>query len=142
MLIGDILRRNAKFYPEKTAIVFEGNRYKYGELNYRVTRLANALRAKGIEKGDRVGILEHPCHQYIELYIAVPKIGAILTPLNCRLTGHELEYIINDALKKIADGIYFHVGNACPEFWEQTRVVAGINLAEDLLGCALSLLDH
>ena len=53
-----------------------------------------------------------------------------------------IELIINNAIKKLADNIYFFEGNACPEFWEQTRVVAGINLAEDLLGCALSLLDH
>ncbi|MFH1623756.1 MAG: long-chain-fatty-acid--CoA ligase, partial [Pseudomonadota bacterium] len=58
---------------------------------------ANGLRAKGIGKGDRVGLLEHPCPQYLELYIAIPKIGAVLTPLNCRLAGRELEYIINDA---------------------------------------------
>lgn len=97
MLIGDILRRNAKLYPHKTAIVFEGKKYSYGELDDRIKRLANRLRAKGIGKGDRVGLLEHPCPQYIELYIAIPKIGAVLTPLNCRLAGRELEYIINDA---------------------------------------------
>jgi len=97
MLIGDILRRNAKLCPHKTAIVFEGNQYSYGELDDRVKRLANGLRAKGIGKGDRVGLLEHPCPEYIELYIAIPKIGAVLTPLNCRLAGREMEYIINDA---------------------------------------------
>jgi hypothetical protein len=53
-----------------------------------------------------------------------------------------IELIINDSLVKLRDKIYFFEGNACPEFWEQTRVVAGINLAEDLLKCASSLLDQ
>ena len=52
-----------------------------------------------------------------------------------------IESIVNKTLRKTADKVYFHEGNACPEFWEQTRVVAGINLAEDLLYCALSLMD-
>ena len=68
MLMGDIIRRNAKLFSDKTAIVFEGKKYSYGELDDRVKRLANGLRAKGIGKGDRVGLLEHPCPQYIELY--------------------------------------------------------------------------
>ncbi|MBN2335075.1 hypothetical protein JXL21_05905 [Candidatus Bathyarchaeota archaeon] len=53
-----------------------------------------------------------------------------------------IEAVVNDTLDKTADNIYFHEGNACPEFWEQTRVVAGINLAEDMLGCAQSLIDR
>jgi hypothetical protein len=52
-----------------------------------------------------------------------------------------IETIINDTLEKVQDSIYFHEGNACPEFWEQTRIVGGVNLAEDLLRCASSLLD-
>jgi O-succinylbenzoate-CoA ligase len=97
MLLGDLLRRNAKLYPNKTAIIFEDQRWSYAELDKRVKKLANGLRANGVGRGDRVGLLEHPCPQYIELYIAIPKTGAVLVPLNCRLTGHELEYIINDA---------------------------------------------
>ncbi|KAF0119810.1 MAG: acyl-CoA synthetase (AMP-forming)/AMP-acid ligase II [bacterium] len=101
MLLGDILRRNAKLFPDKTAVIFKDKRCSYRELNDRVKRLANGLKAKGIEKGDKVGLLEHPCPQYIELYIAIPKIGAVLTPLNCRLAGRELEFIINDAEVKM-----------------------------------------
>ena len=101
MLLGNILRRNAKLYPEKTAIIFEDKKYTYGELENRIQRLANGLMARGISRGDRVGLLEHPCPQYIELYLAIPKIGAVLVPLNCRLSGRELEYIINDAEVKM-----------------------------------------
>ncbi len=101
MLLGDILRRSAKLYPDKTAIVFRDKKWNYRQLNDRVTRLANGLRSKGIGRGDRVGLLQHPCPEYMELYIAIPKIGAVLVPLNCRLAGRELEYIINDAEAKM-----------------------------------------
>ena len=97
MLLGNILRRNAKLYPDKTAIIYEEKKYNYSELELRVKKLANGLLLNGVKKGDRVGVLGHPSPQYIELYIAIPKIGAILTPLNCRLSARELKYIINDA---------------------------------------------
>jgi hypothetical protein len=52
-----------------------------------------------------------------------------------------IEGVVNETLEKTRDSIYFHEGNACPEFWEQTRIVGGVNLAEDLLACAQSLID-
>jgi hypothetical protein len=52
-----------------------------------------------------------------------------------------IEDTVNETLDKAQNSVYFHEGNACPEFWEQTRVVGGANLAEDFLKCALSLLD-
>ena len=53
-----------------------------------------------------------------------------------------LESVVNGTLSSCAENVFFHEGSACPEFWEQTRVVAGINVAEDLLGCARSLIDR
>ena len=97
MLLGDILRRNAKLHPDKTAIIYGDMKYNYFEIEERVKKLAKGLLMKGIKRGDRVGLLEHPCPQFIELYIAIPRIGAVLVPLNCRLSSNELEYIINDA---------------------------------------------
>ncbi|MDY6856589.1 MAG: fatty acid--CoA ligase [Thermodesulfobacteriota bacterium] len=101
MLLGDILKRSAKLYSDKTAVVFKKERLSYKEIDYRVKRLAKGLLSRGVQKGDRVGLLEHPCPRYIELYTAVPKIGAVFVPLNCRLAGKELEYIINDAEIKV-----------------------------------------
>jgi glutathione synthase/RimK-type ligase-like ATP-grasp enzyme len=53
-----------------------------------------------------------------------------------------IESVINSTLSKTANDVYFHEGNACPEFWEQTRVVAGINPAVDLIKCAQSILNR
>ena len=52
-----------------------------------------------------------------------------------------IQGVVNETLDKCRDSVYFHEGNACPEFWEQTRIVGGVNVAEDLLTCALGLID-
>ena len=52
-----------------------------------------------------------------------------------------IQGVVNETLEKCRDSVYFHEGNACPEFWEQTRMVGGVNVAEDLLTCALGLID-
>ena len=53
-----------------------------------------------------------------------------------------IEGAIEESLREKRDSVFFHEGNACPEFWEQTRLVGGVNVAESLLRCALSLLDR
>lgn len=97
MLLMDICRRNAKLYPNKMAIVFKDVRYTFKEFQERTNRLANALIDLGVQKGDRVAVLLNNCHQYVELYFAIPKCGAIITPLNYRLAGRELSWILNNA---------------------------------------------
>ena len=53
-----------------------------------------------------------------------------------------IQAAIEESLKRKQDSVLFHEGNACPEYWEQTRIVGGINIAESLLRCAQSLLDN
>jgi hypothetical protein len=48
---------------------------------------------------------------------------------------------IEETIEKSKQTILFHEANACPEFWEQTRLIAGVNLAEPLLECAESIID-
>ena len=55
--------------------------------------------------------------------------------------GH-IKGVINDTLEASKETVVFHEGNACPEFWEQTRIVGGVNIAESLLRCAQGLLDR
>ena len=70
--------------PEKEAIVFEGKRYTFTELSERVNRLTNALLELGVQKGDRVAMLQVNTNQCVEVYFAVAKAGAIYVPLNFR----------------------------------------------------------
>ncbi|MFC1966667.1 long-chain-fatty-acid--CoA ligase [Chloroflexota bacterium] len=83
--------------PEKDAIVFEEKRYTFSQLNERVNRLGNALSNLGVQKGDRVAMLQVNTNQCVEVYFAVAKIGAIYVPLNFRARGNELVYMLNSS---------------------------------------------
>jgi acyl-CoA synthetase (AMP-forming)/AMP-acid ligase II len=67
----------------------------FSALNERVNRLANALVDLGLEKGDRVGVLVHNCHQFIEIYFALAKAGGIFCPYNNHLKQWELKDILD-----------------------------------------------
>ncbi|MFC1918690.1 long-chain-fatty-acid--CoA ligase [Chloroflexota bacterium] len=83
--------------PDKEAIVFEGKRFAFSQLNDRVNRVGNALLKLGVQKGDRVALLQVNTNQCVEVYFAVAKIGAIYVPLNFRAKGEELTYMLNSA---------------------------------------------
>jgi acyl-CoA synthetase (AMP-forming)/AMP-acid ligase II len=97
MLVGDMVRRNARRYPDKTALVFKDARYTFQELHQRTNSLAQALLGLGLSRGDRVAVLADNSSQYMELYFAAAKGGMVLAPVNTNLPGPELSYIINDS---------------------------------------------
>ena len=97
MITPDFLSISSSICPDRTAIIFENNRLTFNNLNGRVNRLANALKHLGVQKGDRVAFLQVNCHQCVETYFAVAKLGAIYLPLNFRAKEEEQEYMINFA---------------------------------------------
>jgi len=101
MNTSDFLNIASAICPERDSIVFEGKRWTYVQINDRVNRLANALMKLGVEKGDRIGMLQVNCNQYVETYYAAAKLGIIFVPLNFRAKSDELSYMINNAEAKI-----------------------------------------
>lgn len=97
MILGDILRRNAKLYPSKIGLKFEDSSYTYFEFNERVNRLANGLLDLGLTKGDRVGVLERNCAEFIEAYFAIAKSGTVVVPINPRHSKDEFAFLMEDA---------------------------------------------
>jgi len=93
--IGGFLRRAAERHEHKPALIFEGGKISFRQLNSRVNRLAQALLTLGARKGDKVGLLFFNSPEFVETFLAVVKIGAIAVPLNFRLVGQELLYILN-----------------------------------------------
>jgi fatty-acyl-CoA synthase len=89
--------KQAELNPSDTAIIFEGTRRTYGEFAQRVRALAGLLRGAGVCVGDRVGFLGFNQPSFIETMFATVSLGAIFVPLNFRLTGEELAFIIGDA---------------------------------------------
>ncbi|WP_340102215.1 long-chain-fatty-acid--CoA ligase [Salinibaculum salinum] len=90
-------RARENFGEHEAVLTVEGDRLTYDELGDRVDRLSAALQDHGIEKGDRVAVLDPNTHYHLETAYAAIQIGAVHTPLNYRLKPGENEYIINDA---------------------------------------------
>jgi long-chain acyl-CoA synthetase len=90
MCVGNILRRGASKFPDKTAIIFQDKRINYSELNRRVNCLANSLLNMGLKKGDRVAVLVHNCPEFIEMYFACAKSGGVFVPINNLFRQKEL----------------------------------------------------
>jgi fatty-acyl-CoA synthase len=99
--IGDWIKKWSFLQPHKRALIFEDHPFTYQEVNLRTNQLSHYLLELGIRKGDRVSVLLYNCHQYIEIFFALSKIGSILVPLNWRLAGPELEFIIKDSGSRI-----------------------------------------
>jgi fatty-acyl-CoA synthase len=91
------LRYSEEQFPRKTAVVCQDRRFTYAEFGDRVGRLAGALRAAGVKPGDRVAFLSLNCHRLLEAYFGVLEAGGVLLPLNYRLAGSELTYILDDS---------------------------------------------
>ena len=99
--VGNWLVKHAHYDAERIALVYGGRHFTYKELNERVNRLAHALRALGVRKGDRVIGLLFNTNEMIEAVFACGKIGAIFVPINFRLSFEEVLYIVNDSTANI-----------------------------------------
>ncbi len=95
--LADTVLRRAQLNPERTALVFEGEEQTFGEFASTVRKQAQLFRDSGVCFGDRVGFLGFNQPAFLETLFAANAIGAIFVPLNFRLTGEELTFIINDA---------------------------------------------
>jgi acyl-CoA synthetase (AMP-forming)/AMP-acid ligase II len=109
----------------------------WGVFNEKANRVANALLARGIQRGDKVAILMMNCLEWLPIYFGILKAGALAVPLNFRYSANEIDYCLNlaevDALifgpefigrvEQIADKIsrnrlLIFVGDGCPNFAE------------------------
>jgi fatty-acyl-CoA synthase len=99
-----MMERARRLFSNKEIVTKAGpslERYTYGQWAERVGRLANALAKLGVNSGDRVATFAWNNARHLELYFAVPCMGAVLHPLNLRLPGDQLAYIVNHAEDKI-----------------------------------------
>lgn len=95
-VLGDVIERNARYYPDRCAVVFEGKRITYAELAARVRRFANALHAGGLQRQARFAVLAQNCVEYFEAVGAAELAGFIAVTLNWRLAPQELAQIVAD----------------------------------------------
>jgi fatty-acyl-CoA synthase len=88
------LARSASVHPDRVAVVDGTRRWTYAELFERTNRLASSLRARGLERHDRVAALCPNIPALLELHHAVPAAGAVLVAINFRLSAGEIRYIL------------------------------------------------
>jgi fatty-acyl-CoA synthase len=123
--IGDLLRRSAQRYPNKTALICGDVSWTFAEMDAICNRLARGVLGLGMKKGDRVAVLSRNSHAFAALRFAVARIGAILVPINFMLNPDEINFILaNSGAKLLAVG---------PDFVEAARAATAKGSAVETL---------
>jgi acyl-CoA synthetase (AMP-forming)/AMP-acid ligase II len=91
----EFMRRTRRLHPQREAVVDSRLRLSYEEFFDRCDRWSTALQRLGCRQGDRVAYIAPNVHQQLESFYAVPQIGAVLVPINFRLTADDFAYIID-----------------------------------------------
>jgi fatty-acyl-CoA synthase len=99
--IGDMARRAATKYGDKTAIIFRDQTLSFYDLERESRRFAHLMTKYGVKKGDRVALYAYNSHYYPISMIGLAKIGAIQVPINFMLNAEEIAYIINHSGSKV-----------------------------------------
>src|SRR6266545_1489003 len=97
----DFARRTRRLHAGREAIVDGELRLTYGQFFDRCARWSAALQGMGVRSGDRVAIIAPNVHANLEAFYAVPQIGAVLVPINFRLTADDFAYIIHHSGSRV-----------------------------------------
>ncbi|MCP4676963.1 MAG: long-chain fatty acid--CoA ligase [Deltaproteobacteria bacterium] len=98
--LGQIYPVNARKYPDHIAFMDETRSYTFPESNRRVNQISHALLSLGLTKGDKISCYLENCIEICELYVACAKTGIIINPVNFRLVGPEVRFIVDNADSK------------------------------------------
>ncbi|GHC92707.1 acyl-CoA synthetase [Nocardiopsis terrae] len=97
----EFARRTRRLYPRREAVVDREFRLTYEQFFDRCDRWSSALQGMGVEHGDRVAYIAPNTHAQLESFYAVPQLGAVLVPVNFRLTADDFVYIVNHSGAKV-----------------------------------------
>ena len=97
LVIGELVARNARKYPDKLALKMGERSLTYSQWNLRVNKLANAFTEIGIRHDDKVALLLYNGIEILDCYFALAKLGAVSVPVNFRLAGPEIVYVVNNS---------------------------------------------
>jgi acyl-CoA synthetase (AMP-forming)/AMP-acid ligase II len=136
--VAQVVAAQARLQPDKVGARDSRRSITFAQWSERANRLANALLALGLRKGDRVALLGYNCLEWMEMYVALARAGLVAVPINFRLVAAEIEYIavhcearafiVQDELVErvesirdrldIVDGGYVHFGGErAPPGW-------------------------
>ena len=97
LALPEMVARSARLYPDKVALVFGDETRTFAELDDRTNRLANALAARGVRRGDKIAVNLYNRLEIVEAWFGLQKLGACPVPVNFRLVEREVEYIARDS---------------------------------------------
>ena len=95
------VQRWSELHPDKVAILYEDQKISYAELHGRANRASCWLQSLGIEKGDRIAVMLNNRPEFIELYVACARLGAIFVPINFRLATPELHFTLRNCRPRL-----------------------------------------
>ncbi|EDN04659.1 long-chain-fatty-acid-CoA ligase [Histoplasma capsulatum] len=103
MTLGELLEFQCLRYRDLEAVVvpWTGARWTYGQLENESSHLARGLLAKGIQRGDRIGVMAGNCEEYVSLFFAAARVGAILVVINNTYTHAELKHALSHTACKL-----------------------------------------
>lgn len=101
MRVGRLLTGSAERDPDRAALIYDDRPISFAELDERSNRFANALLADGIGPGDRVGVFTKNRPEWVEVFFATAKLGAVLVPINFRLAAREVAHIIEGVAPRL-----------------------------------------
>jgi long-chain acyl-CoA synthetase len=137
MNIAQHVERAAAIFPDHAAIVFEGTALSYRELNARATRLAHAITAHGVGRGDRVALYLPNIPAFAVCYLAALKAGAVAVSINSVFKSGEVKYILDDSGSKVL----FTTGELLPNVPGDRPAVTHVVVCEGDTGGHRSLQD-
>ena len=147
--LGEMLAAQARLAPERIGARDLERRLSFRQWNARACRLANALIGLGLAKGARIAVLAYNALEWAEIYAATAKAGLVAVPINFRLTGPEVRFIIENSgasaliVEDQLTGVVEEILSDLPIRPEQcivfgsSKVPAGFRAYEDLLAAAL-----
>lgn len=155
MYLGELLIRHARYRPGHTGVVYKDRRLSYSAFNDEVNRLANALRAEGFQKGDRIATVLPNCLELLTLYWAAAKTGIVVVPVspllqeegllslfsNARPTGYfvgpahsEAVSTVNDKIVTATPGRIYSVGGLTSSLVSYEGLIKGASASEPASG--------
>ncbi len=96
-----IIERNARWSGQRCAFVFDGQTHTHAQYAERAGRLAAGLAAAGLGRGERVAIVAQNRPEYLDLYAAAARLGAIVVPVNWRLSPEEMAHAVTDTTPRL-----------------------------------------
>jgi long-chain acyl-CoA synthetase len=101
MTIGKLVEKQAKKYPAKVFLYWEDMTVTFSQLNKITNKVANMLYELGIRKGDKVSVYLPNMPEFVYLYLGIPKIGAVIGPVNALFKAREVQFVVNHSEAKI-----------------------------------------